>query len=159
MNLPRHLGSHPETGKTVAVSIGRFGPYVVHDGDFRSLDASLLFTVTLDEALALLAQPKGKRAGKKLLRTLREKTEQEVAVELYEGRYGPYVTDGSVNASLPKTVSADEVTLETALVMLQEAASKKDTRKPRAKKAAAKKTPAKKTPAKKTTKARKGGGS
>lgn len=150
LNLPRHLGPHPETGKTVAVSIGRFGPYVVHDGDFRSLDASLLFTVTLEEALALLAQPKGKRAGKKLLRTLREKTEQESAIELYEGRYGPYVTDGAVNASLPKTASVDEITLESALVMLQEAASKKDTRKPRAKKAAAKKAPVKKT-----TKARK----
>ena len=137
--LPRNLGVHPETGKTVAVSIGRFGPYVVHDGNFRSLDASLLFTVTLGQALELLAQPKGGRAAKKLLKTLREKVGDEPAIELYEGRYGPYVTDGTVNASLPKNRGVDEMTLEASLALLQEAATKQGTRKPRAKKTAAKK--------------------
>lgn len=140
LNLPRELGVHPETGKPVTVSIGRFGPYVVHDGDFRSLDASLLFTVTLEEALTMLAQPKNSRGAKKLLRTLREKSEDESAIELYEGRYGPYVTDGKVNASLPKTVSADEVTLESAVTLLLEAAEKKGTRVVRKRKAPAKKS-------------------
>lgn len=149
LNLPRHLGEHPGTGKSVSASIGRFGPYVVHDGDFRSLDASLLFTIGLEEALALLAQPKSKRGAKKLLRIVREKAGEEAAIELYEGLYGPYVTDGAVNASLPKTVSPNEVTVEAALALLQEAASRKDTGKPRTRKAPAKKAPAKKTPVKK----------
>lgn len=140
LNLPRELGEHPETKKKVMASIGRFGPYVVHDGDFRSLDASLLFTIELEQALAMLAQPKNSRGAKKLLRTLREKEGDETAIELYDGRYGPYVTDGSVNASLPKTVSADEVTVESALTLLREAAEKKATKPARKKKASAKKS-------------------
>ncbi len=137
LELPRRLGEHPDTGKPVDVGLGRFGPYVVHDGDFRSLDPSNLFTVTLDEALAMLAQPKKGRASKKLIRSLGVKPDSETAVELYEGRYGPYVTDGETNASLPKSMAVEEVTLDEALPLLVQAAEKKGTRKKPAKKRAA----------------------
>lgn len=149
LQLPRKLGAHPETQKSVSVGIGRFGPYIVHDGDFRSLDQARLFTITLNEALEILAQPKKSRASKKLLRSLGTKPESETAIELYEGRYGPYVTDGKVNASLPKTNSIDDINLDTALNLLAKAAEKKKTRKkaPAKRKTAAKK----KTPAKKKT--------
>lgn len=138
LSLPRILGKHPETNNSVAVSVGRFGPYVVHDGDFRSLDGALMFKITLEEALAMLAQPKPKRGAKKLLRTLREKTEDAPAIELYEGRYGPYVTDGSTNASLPKTVSVEQVELDQALQLIQDASQREKTKRPSTRKAGAK---------------------
>ena len=140
LELPRKLGSHPSTGKSVAVGLGRFGPYVVHDGDFRSLDQSKLFSVTLEEAIEMLAKPKNSRASKKLLRTLGKNTDSETTIELYEGRYGPYVTDGKTNASLPKTMSADTITLDMALNLLVEAAAKKGD----SKAGASRKTPVKK---------------
>ena len=139
LSLPRVLGTHPETKAPLTVSIGRFGPYVVHDGDFRSLDPALMFKLTLEEALEIFAQPKLKRGAKKLLRTLREPTEAAHAIELYEGRYGPYVTDGATNASLPKTITVEQVDLEQALQLLQEASLKKKTKRPVARKAGPKK--------------------
>ncbi len=139
LGLPRILGKDPTSNKDVAVSIGRFGPYVVHDGDFRSLDASRIFTVTLEEALSLLAQPKSKRGAKKLLQVLREKTEDQGPIELYEGRYGPYVTDGATNASLPKTLAVEQVTLDLALRLIGEAGIKKKAKSARTRTTATKK--------------------
>lgn len=146
LELPRKLGDHPTSGKSVRVGLGRFGPYVVHDGDFRSLDPLKLFTVTREEALEMLAQPKKSRASKKLLRTLGVKPDSEIKIELYEGRYGPYVSDGKTNASLPKTLAVDAITLDAALNMLVEAAARKGTKKTRSKKKSAtkKKSSAKK---------------
>ena len=153
LQLPQKLGTHPETGKPVSVGLGRFGPYVVHDGDFRSLDQTKLFTVTLEEAIDILAQPKKSRTSKKLLRTLGAKPDSDASIELYEGRYGPYVTDGKVNASLPKTMSSDDITLDAALELVANAAKKKKTRKkPAAKK---KSTTKKKTTTKKKATAKK----
>lgn len=152
LELPRKLGEHPDTGKSVSVSIGRFGPYVVHDGDFRSINAAVLLTITLEEALAILAQPKNSRGAKKLLRNLREATDDSPAIDLYEGRYGPYVTDGTTNASLPKTQSPDTLKIDEALALLVKAAEKnaaKAKAAPRKKAAAKKKTAAKKPAAKK----------
>lgn len=134
LQLPRELGNHPETGKSVSVGVGRYGPYVVHDGDFRSIDASRIFEITLEEALELLAQPKKSRGSKKLLRTIREATAETTSIELYEGRYGPYVTDGSTNASLPKTTAVEQVDVDQALHLLEQAALRKKTTKPRARK-------------------------
>lgn len=144
LQLPRKLGAHPETGKSVAAGLGRFGPYVVHDGDFRSLVQEKLFNITLEEALEMLAQPKKGRAAKKLLRTLGAKPDSEASIDLYEGRYGPYVTDGTTNASLPKAMSVDTITLESALHLLAEAAAKTGTKK---RATAKKKTTAKRKPA------------
>ena len=94
------------------------------------MDQSKLFTIALEEALEMLAQPKKSRHTPKNYCVLLEPNRKaKFPVELYEGRYGPYVTDGKVNASLPKTVSVDEINLDAALNLLAEAAEKKKTRK------------------------------
>ncbi len=127
LSLPRTLGQHPETGKSIQTNIGRFGPYIVHDGDFRSLGKSdNVLTITLDRALEMLAQPKksrGKRSAGPPLRTLGEHPEDHEPINLYDGRYGPYVKHGDLNASLPKDLSPDEITLDQALQLLADRAS------------------------------------
>lgn len=145
LSLPRELGPHPESGKPVRTAIGRFGPYVVCDGDFRSLQkGDDVFTITFDRAVALLAQPK--RGAKELLRTVGAHPETGEPIELFNGRYGPYVTDGKANVSLPKQADPAALTLEEALRMLAEAPKKE---KPARRKAAAKKPAARKPAAKK----------
>lgn len=148
LSLPRTLGAHPEKGKPVMASIGPYGPYVGCDGEFRSLpknDTEAVFKVDLEGALALLSQPKGVRA-KQVLRTLGVMPGTDTPVELYEGRYGPYVTNGDVNATLPKDTTPEAVTLERALELIAEA--EKKPRKPARRKAAPKKAAAKKPAAK-----------
>ncbi len=123
LSLPRTLGEHPESGKKVQAGIGRFGPYVVCDGDFRSLPAGDdVLTVSFERALELLAQPKkGRgRGSAKPLRELGSHPEDGEPVNLHNGPYGLYVKHGKVNASLPKDISAEEATLEMALQMLAE---------------------------------------
>ncbi|OQB33928.1 MAG: DNA topoisomerase 1 [Candidatus Hydrogenedentes bacterium ADurb.Bin170] len=157
LSLPRELGLHPETKKAIVLGIGRFGPYVVHDGDFRSIKADDFFSVTFETALALLQTPKASAAAKKLIRTFEKQAETDPEISLYQGRYGPYVTDGSVNASLPAGTDLDGLTLEQALALIAVAAERKknapprkaSAKKPAAKKTAAKKAAVKKAPAKK----------
>ena len=101
--------------------IGRYGPYVVHDGDFRSLEKTDdVHTVTLDRALELLSQPKGGRGrtAAKPLRELGAHPHDGQPVNLLDGRYGPYVKYGKLNASLPKDMSPDDITLDQALELL-----------------------------------------
>jgi DNA topoisomerase I len=147
IRLPRKLGPHPTTEKSVRASMGRFGPYVVCDGEYRSLQRpDDMFSITLEEAVELLAQPK-KMRGKVLLKTLGKRPDSEETIELYEGRYGPYVTDGTVNASLPRTREPDSFTLEEALTLIAEAPAKKKRPAKKKKAAAKKKAVAKKKPA------------
>lgn len=123
LSLPRTLGEHPESGKKVQAGIGRFGPYVVCDGDFRSLPADEdVLTISLERALELLAQPKKSRgrASAKPLRELGSHPEDGEPVHLHDGPYGLYVKHGKVNASLPKEIPAEAVTLEMALQVLAE---------------------------------------
>ncbi len=124
LSLPRTLGNHPETGKEIQANVGRFGPYVVHDGDFRSLaKTDDVYTVDLARALELISQPKGgrgQRAAVEPIRSLGAHPKDGEPVNLYEGRYGPYVKHGSVNASIPKGTGPDEVTLEQAVTLLAE---------------------------------------
>jgi DNA topoisomerase-1 len=124
LSLPRTLGSHPETGKEIQANVGRFGPYVVHDGDFRSLaKTDDVYTVDLARALELISQPKGgrgQRAAIEPLRTIGAHPKDGEPVNLFEGRYGPYVKHGGVNASLPKGMGPDEITLEQAVTLLAE---------------------------------------
>lgn len=125
LSLPRTLGEHPETGKEVKAGIGRFGPYVVHESDFRSLrPGDDVLTITLPRALELLAQPKGGGRSAAALRVLGAHPADGEPVAVYPGRYGPYVKHGSVNATLPKGVSPEELTLERALELLAERAAK-----------------------------------
>ena len=148
LSMPAELGKHPETGDPVKVGIGRYGPYVVHEGDYRSLTAADdPLTVELPRALELLAQPKrGRgRAAAKPLRDIGKHPDDDAPVAVYNGRYGPYVKHGKVNASLPKGVEPEDVTMPMAIELLQ-----KRIERMAAKKASGKK-PAKKKPARKTT--------
>jgi DNA topoisomerase-1 len=124
LSLPRTLGTHPETGKEIQANVGRFGPYVVHEGDFRSLaKTDDVYTVDLARALELISQPKGGRGQRTAIepiRTLGPHPKDGEPVNLFEGRYGPYVKHGAVNASIPKGTGPDEVTLEQAVTLLAE---------------------------------------
>ncbi|MDP1635954.1 MAG: topoisomerase C-terminal repeat-containing protein, partial [Gallionellaceae bacterium] len=153
LSLPRELGPHPESGKKVIVNIGRFGPYIGHDGKFKSIPRSdSIFDIGLERAVELLAQAK---AGNTVLRTLGEHPGDKEPVEICSGRYGPYARHGKINATLPKDASPEEITLEEALELIAAKAAKGDTGKTKvAKKPAAKKTVSKPKAAAKTTKAK-----
>ncbi|MGD1949286.1 MAG: type I DNA topoisomerase [Leptolyngbyaceae cyanobacterium] len=163
LSLPRLLGVHPETEAKIKASLGRFGPYIVHDQgkegkDYRSLkgDDDVL-TVTLERALELLAQPKrgrGRKAAAKPLRELGKHPESEEPINIYDGPYGPYIKYEKVNASLPEGKKVEDVTLEEALeIIAAKAATKKKTtrKKTTTKKSTAKKSTTKKTTTKKAT--------
>ena len=160
--LPRLLGAHPESGASIKASLGRFGPYIVHDQgkdgkDYRSLKADdNVLTVTLERALELLAQPKGGRGRRKAepLKELGPHPDDGELVAVYKGPYGHYVKHGKVNAGLPEGKTPDDMTLELALELLAAKAGtkKKTTRKKASTKASTTETKAKaKTATKKTT--------
>ena len=124
LTLPREVGLHPETNKKISAGIGRFGAYIRHDGEFRSLGADEdVLTVGLNRAVALLAEPKQRR-GPKVLRTLGEHPEDGRTVDIAEGRYGPYLRHNQVNASLPNGMEPEEVTMDVAVTLLKERAAK-----------------------------------
>jgi DNA topoisomerase-1 len=166
LTLPRILGKD-DAGAEISAANGRYGPYVKRGDDYRSLESEdKLFSVTLDEALALLAAPKARqrRAAAPPLREMGADPVTEKPMVIKEGRFGPYVTDGEFNASLRRGQTPEELTVEQASEMLAEkrAKGKPPPRKKAAKKAAAKsdeapakKAAAKKAPAKKATPAKK----
>ena len=153
LTIPRTVGTDPDTGEEVVAHNGRFGPYLKRGTDTRSLGSEeQLLTVTLDEARALFSQPKQRRgrAAAPPLRELGTDPETDLPVVLKEGRFGPYVTDGTTNASLRKGDSVESIDIGRASELLAERrAAGPSTRK---KKAAKKAAPAKKA-AKKTSKA------
>ncbi|MFN9529910.1 MAG: type I DNA topoisomerase [Cyanobacteriota bacterium] len=128
LRLPRHLGDHPEGGK-VQAGLGRFGPYVVHDKgkgekDYRSLKAEDdVLAIGLSRALELLAQPKRGRGGRTALRDLGTPEGATDPIQLFDGPYGLYVKQGKVNASLPEGTTAESLTLEQAVELLEAKAS------------------------------------
>jgi len=151
--LPREVGLHPETGKKIVAGLGRFGPYLNHDGTFKSIPKSdSLFDIDLPRSVELLAQAKAKAAP---LRELGEHPTEGGAIGIYSGRYGPYVQHGKINATLPKDLETEEVSLEQALALLAAKvakgapAKKSGAKKATVKKAAEKKPAAKKPVAKK----------
>jgi len=123
--LPRRLGSHPETQEPVDVFVGRFGPYVKCGKETRSLPSDRSpFEVTLEECLALLSAPKtSSRRTITPLRELGQSPETGEPVRLMNGRYGPYVTDGRTNVTVPRDIPLESVTLERALQWLAEKAA------------------------------------
>jgi DNA topoisomerase-1 len=157
LTLPRTVGKD-EAGAEIVAANGRYGPYVKRGDDFRSLDSEdKLFTVTLDEALALLSAPKTRqrRAAAPPLREMGPDPITEKPMVIKDGRFGPYVTDGEYNASLRRGQTPEELTVEQASEMLAEKRAKGPA--PR-KKATAKKAgdaPAKKTAARKASPAKK----
>ena len=123
LSLPRELGPHPETGEPVSASIGRFGPYVKHGDEFRSIGpGDDVYTIDLARAVELLKEPKQTRrrqAAKTVLRELGTREDTNAPVRLYEGRYGPYVSDGATNASLPKGTDPASIGLGEAVELLK----------------------------------------
>ena len=159
LSLPRTLGVHPDDGNPIVASNGRFGPYIKWNDETRSLnDVYTPIDITLEQAIELLAQPKNRRGApakpKTLLKELAVSPVTEQMIQVMDGRYGPYVTDGQTNVSLPKEETPDTMTFEKALDLLAQRAARGDTRRRRkksVKKTTTKKTTAKKTTAKKTT--------
>jgi len=163
--LPRDVGKHPETAKMITAGIGRFGPYLLHDGKYTSIPAGDdVYTIGINRAIDVLAT-KLRKAAAEALRVVGDHPAGG-SIEIFDGRYGPYVKHGKLNASLPKGVTPEEVTIEQAVTLLEErekkaggkkpakkAAPKKAAAKPKAEKSAekatTKKAPAKKAPAKK----------
>ncbi|MEU3549568.1 type I DNA topoisomerase [Streptomyces longwoodensis] len=157
MSLPRVVGADAE-GQEITAQNGRYGPYLKKGTDSRSLQSEdQLFTITLEEALAIYAQPKqrGRAAAKPPLKELGEDPVSGKPVVVKDGRFGPYVTDGETNATLRSDDSVEAITPERGYELLAEkrakAPAKKTTKKAAAKKAPAKKAAATKTAAKKTT--------
>lgn len=124
LTLPRTLGNHPDDGEPIIATQGRFGPFIKHGTDSRSLGPDHhLLEITLEDALALLAQPKAQRGRGRGVAAppLKEFDASPITgnkIALRDGRYGLYVTDGETNASLPKDISGDDITFEQALELL-----------------------------------------
>ena len=120
LSLPRTLGQHPETGKDVIANRGRFGPYLIHDTDTRSLKKDdNVYTITLERALAVLAQPKATRRGAPQVLKQLGKSKKGKTVTLHSGRYGPYLKVGTKNISLPAELSKPEKLSELTLEMVE----------------------------------------
>jgi len=174
LSLPREIGPHPEDGVMVWANIGRYGPYIKHaesTSDRGGTNANLegideVWTVGMNRAVQLLAEKVASRGGRgkaaKPIREMGEHPDMGGAVNVMEGKYGPYVKWEKVNATIPKEIEPADLTMERAVELIEEklakspakrkAATKKKApaKKPAAKKAAAKKAPAKKVAAKKT---------
>ena len=141
LSLPKELGTHPETGEPIVANNGRFGPYVVHQGDFRSLKKEDdVYTVTLARALEILAEEKKRRRGAKLIKDLGVHPDSNKAIGLYDGKYGVYLKFGSKNLSLPKDSDHEKFTLEQALTLIDDDPKAKKTAKSKKKKTTKKKT-------------------
>jgi DNA topoisomerase-1 len=161
LSLPRTVGTHPETGNPVTASIGRYGPYLAHDGRYARLQTTAdVFETGMNTAVVKLAEAAaggGRRQGasREPIAVLGAHPEGGAEIKVMEGRFGPYVTDGTTNATLPKAKDPKELTLDEAVLLLAERAAKgpaKGKKKVAPKKAAAAKKPAaKKAPAKKKT--------
>jgi DNA topoisomerase-1 len=152
LSLPRDVGAHPETGKIISAAIGRYGPYLRHDGKSGSLTSTEdVFSIGINRAVTVLDEAKNKqRRGPAVLKELGVHPDDEQAINVMDGRYGPYVKHNKTNATLPKDLEPDSVTLEQAIELVNAKATKpKKKRKPAAKK---KKTTKKKAAPKKAAK-------
>lgn len=154
--LPREVGAHPETGTAITAGLGRYGPFVLHDGKYANLpDVEEVFTVGLNRAVDLLAAKAaggGRRNAPAVVKSLGDHPDGG-PITVRDGRYGPYVNYGKINATLPKDSKPEDVTLEQALELIAaKAGSKKSKAKPKAK---AKAKPKAKAKAKAKPKAKK----
>ncbi len=156
LSLPREVGLHPETGLPISAGLGRYGPFILHDGKYANLpDVEEVFTVGINRAVDLIAQKAAggfKRGGGTAVAAIQTFEHDGGPITVRAGRYGPYVNQGKVNATLPKDVKPEEVTLEQAIAMIAaKAEAGGGKKKAPAKKAAAKKPAAKKAPAAKAS--------
>ncbi len=117
LSLPRQLGNHPQSGKAVEANIGPFGPYVKHDGGYKSIPKSdSVYDIALDRAVELLAAPRTARAAAGKPLGMHPSDQKPVA--LLSGRYGPYVKHGKINATVPQDYDPEKLTLDEALEIL-----------------------------------------
>jgi len=154
LSLPRTIGAHPETGEPITASIGRYGPYLAHNGKYARLASTAeVFETGMNAAVVKLAEAAAgggrpqRGAAREPLRVLGPHPRTEAEIKLMEGRFGPYVTDGATNATLPKTVAPEALTLEEAAQLIDARAAAAPAKKKG--RAAPKKAPAKKPAAKK----------
>ena len=153
LSLPREVGKHPETGKPIVANIGRFGPYLLHDAKFKSIPKTDdVYTIELPRALEVLVMERAPRGGNAEAagKPLGNHPEDGKPLTLLNGRYGWYVKHGTVNATLPKDIDPEAITLDEALELVAARAAKGPATK---KKAAPKKAAAKAAPKKTTAKA------
>lgn len=147
LSLPRDVGPHPETGKMISAGLGRYGPFVLHDGTYANLEGiEDVLSIGINRAVAVLAEKKANPGGRGrtaavALKELGEHPDGG-AITVRDGRFGPYVNWGKVNATLPKGKDPQTVSVEEALVLIAERAAK-DGGKTKAKKAPAKAAKAK----------------
>jgi DNA topoisomerase-1 len=157
LSLPREVGIHPETGKVITANFGRFGPYVASDGTYASLEsAEDVFTVGINRAVDLITEKKNNPRGRRGPQALKElgNDPSGTPIKLMKGRFGPYVTDGSVNATVPDADNAEAITLEQALVLIADRAAKGGGKKKKAPKAKPEAKPKKETKSKSVKKTR-----
>ena len=153
LSLPREVGLDPESQEPITAQNGPYGPYLRKGKDTRQLpDERSLFTVTLEEALELYSRPKygrGSATAKKALREFGEDPVTKKPVVVKDGRFGPYVTDGTTNATIPRTESVESLTAERAYTLLADKRDKAPAPKRTARNTSARKTTARKTTARK----------
>ncbi|HSI19586.1 MAG TPA: type I DNA topoisomerase [Sphingomonas sp.] len=157
LSLPREVGTHPESGNPITASIGRYGPYLAHDGKYARLQSTAeVFETGMNAAVVKLAEAaagggRPQRGSREPLKILGLHPRTELELKLMEGRYGPYITDGTTNATLPKGLEKDALTLEEAAQLIDARAAAAPAKGKKKAKAPAKKKPAakKKAPAKK----------
>ncbi|WHA40082.1 type I DNA topoisomerase [Agrobacterium larrymoorei] len=148
INLPRDIGKHPESGKMISAGIGRYGPFLMHDGGYANLESvEDVFSIGLNRAVTVIAEKKaapgrGRGSTPAALKSLGDHPDGG-AITVRDGRFGPYVNWGKVNATIPKAQAPDTVTLDEALVLIAERIAKTGT--------GGKPTKAKQAPAKKAT--------
>jgi len=131
LDLPRSVGTHPESGKEITASIGRYGPYLAHDGKYAKLRSTAeVFETGMNAAVALLAEAANRngagngRAKAEPIATFGPHPVSGGEIRLMAGRYGPYVTDGATNATLPRAIKPEDVTAEEAIRLIDEKAAK-----------------------------------
>jgi DNA topoisomerase-1 len=165
LSLPREVGPHPESGNMITAGLGRYGPFVLHDGVYANLEtAEEVFDIGINRAVTLIAEKiagggKGgwSRPQAQVLKDLGEHPDEGGPIQVLKGQYGPYVKHGKINATVPKGKEPTEVTVEEAVALIAERAAKAPKKKKAAakKKAPAKKAAKKKAPAKKKVPAKK----
>ncbi|MCA0023762.1 MULTISPECIES: type I DNA topoisomerase [unclassified Mesorhizobium] len=163
LSLPRDVGKHPETGKMISAGLGRYGPFVLHDGTYANLDSiEDVFSIGLNRAVSVIAEKQlkgksGRNGGTAAaLKELGDHPDGGGKIVVRDGKYGPYVNFGKVNATLPKGKDPQSVTMEDALALIAEKEAKGGGKKPFRKAAAAKAPATKKTAAKKPAARKKG---
>ena len=161
LSLPRAIGEHPETQLPITASIGRYGPYLAHNGKYAKLRSTAeVFDTGMNMAVSKLAEAaagggRGARTAAEPLKTFGPHPTSGGEIRLMAGRYGPYVTDGTTNATLPRDSQPEDLTAEQAVILIDEKAAKGPAKgKPKRKAPAKKASAAKKKPAPKQASAK-----